>query len=216
LERLLGVGGAALREVATVRELVAGGERLSIKVNAATAADTLAAIARRLYGRLFDALVRAANAAAAGEGGGANDGAREGLLRLGVLDIFGFENMPTNGFDQLLINFANEQLHNHFVNFIFNLERSERQAEGLSARLLDDFPPPPPDVAADICARVFVPLDEQAALRTGTDGRFVATMRGGGCVTAANGRGFVVAHFAGDVPCECCSMFFGCLCRHSF
>jgi len=38
---------------------------------------------------------------------------------IGLLDVFGFESLETNSLEQLCINFANERLHNLFVNHVF-------------------------------------------------------------------------------------------------
>lgn len=50
---------------------------------------------------------------------------------IGVLDIFGFENFKTNGFEQLCINAANEQLQHYFVQHIFKWEHDEYLKEGV-------------------------------------------------------------------------------------
>lgn len=50
---------------------------------------------------------------------------------IGILDIFGFEDFKQNGFDQLCINLANEQLHSFFNNFIFAAEIQAYNEEGV-------------------------------------------------------------------------------------
>lgn len=50
---------------------------------------------------------------------------------IGVLDIFGFETMPRNSFEQLCINWANESLHQHFVKRVCTDVLQEYTDEGL-------------------------------------------------------------------------------------
>ena len=51
---------------------------------------------------------------------------------MGLLDIFGFENQPTNGFEQLLINFTNERLQGLFNQLIVEEEQETFRKENIT------------------------------------------------------------------------------------
>ena len=48
-----------------------------------------------------------------------------------MLDLFGFENLPMNGFEQLCINYANEQAHHLFTEHCVAGELGEYTREGV-------------------------------------------------------------------------------------
>ena len=50
---------------------------------------------------------------------------------LGILDIYGFEAFQHNGFEQLLINYANEKLQQMFIETCFKAEQEEYLSEGV-------------------------------------------------------------------------------------
>ena len=60
-----------------------------------------------------------------------------GALSLGILDFSGFENFNDNGFEQLCINVANEQLQFFFNNHILVEEQVEYKKEGVDWVTID-------------------------------------------------------------------------------
>ncbi len=56
-------------------------------------------------------------------------------ITIGVIDMFGFENLKNNNFEQLVINTVNEEIQNVFYRHSFDYEQKNYLREGLS------FPP---------------------------------------------------------------------------
>ena len=48
---------------------------------------------------------------------------------IGILDLFGFEDFSENSFEQLCINYANENLHYYINKLIFKSEQAEYAKE---------------------------------------------------------------------------------------
>ena len=101
----------------------------------AKAAAARDALAKGLYAQLFDWLLGRINEKARGAANAATDSRKT----IGLLDIFGFEAFARNSLEQLLINYAKEQLQSVFNDFIFDLEREEYAKEGVPFDAVD-FP----------------------------------------------------------------------------
>ena len=88
------------------------------------------AIAKAVYAKMFDYIVKRVNAAIA-NADEMKKHDKDRIRKIGILDIFGFENFQQNSFEQLCINYANERLQQYFNNHIFKLEQEEYKNEGI-------------------------------------------------------------------------------------
>ena len=203
--QLLETPPAQLRTVLTQRSVQAGGGRrtaYTVPLSCEAAALARDALAKRLYGGLFDRTVERINVALSSDGAGASTGGVSGpgnggdadasssCRSIGLLDVFGFEIFSRNGFEQLMVNLANERLQRFFLDAIFRREAAEYEAEALPWVPLVDVPDNGPCILA-IEARPFgvLPLlDEQCRLGDrGTDAALCQLLneKNPACATAA-------------------------------
>ncbi|XP_063970526.1 myosin-IIIb-like isoform X1 [Lytechinus pictus] len=124
---LLGIAKEDLMSNLTYTTSVAHGERFQRNYTKSQAQDARDAMTKALYGRLFSWIVNKINQLLAPEEQLDPSQATE----IGILDIFGFEHLQTNSFEQACINLANEQLQYFFNQHIFLLEQDEYQREGI-------------------------------------------------------------------------------------
>jgi myosin-5 len=80
------------------------------------------ALAKYVYGQLFDWLVARINQSVPGA---------DAQRFIGILDISGFEIFEVNSFEQFCINFANEKIQQYFNRQILQQEQEIYEAEGL-------------------------------------------------------------------------------------
>jgi len=133
---LLGLPADLLANALCVRTVTYGSDTTHIPLSVKAATENRNALAKQVYASLFNWLVKQVNvstsqltdsaAGAAGAGAGAEAAASSsGGQYIGILDIFGFEVGPENGFSQLCINYANEELQSLYNSHVFVLEQKE-------------------------------------------------------------------------------------------
>jgi myosin-1 len=93
------------------------------------------ALGKAVYYRAFDWLVGRLNisletgAAGAAGGKGVKPSAKGGKMPrstvMGLLDIYGFEILAQNGFEQICINYCNEKLQQLFIELTLKSEQKE-------------------------------------------------------------------------------------------
>ncbi|GMF14054.1 unnamed protein product [Phytophthora lilii] len=132
---LMGVSVDKLETLLSSREIKAGMEVMVLKLNPEQAKDICRSLAKSIYGRLFTWLVRRlSDEINYYDSAISISDEDEELATIGILDIFGFESLNRNGFEQLCINYANERLQAQFNEFVFVREQQVYIAEGIDWR----------------------------------------------------------------------------------
>jgi myosin-5 len=205
VSELIGISLVDLKNAFTERTMKTAGEVFKVPLKPALAKDTCEAWAKEIYNKLFLWLVRACNNATCAEEN--YDGERKtGFGNIGLLDIFGFESFPINGFEQLCINYANEKLQQKFTNDIFQAVMEEYKFEGIA---LDDISY---DDNSDVLELIehrgglLAMLNEESVRPKGSDKEFVYKAKEGNkkcpCLIADMVMGpldFGIHHYAGKV-----------------
>lgn len=114
---LLGVTKEALSEALTQKTMLIHGEHVVTSLSKESALEGRDAFVKALYGNIFIHIVRRINETI-------DKNPVKNINTIGVLDIFGFENFDDNSFEQLCINYANENLQQFFVKHIFKVSLS--------------------------------------------------------------------------------------------
>ena len=113
---LLGVDSEQLGKALTSRSVAAGSEVVQADLCTSVSSFSRDALAKSLYDRLFSKVFDSLNRVIHVD---PRRSQMDSLSVIGVLDIYGFEILDQNSFEQLLINYTNERMQ---VNFIENLK----------------------------------------------------------------------------------------------
>ncbi|KAL3848316.1 hypothetical protein ACJMK2_019184 [Sinanodonta woodiana] len=126
--RLLEVNAQSLIDALTTKTIVTRGESVTTAMGVDASQDVRDAFVKGIYGKMFIWIVEKINLAIYKP----KTNAKHYRTCIGVLDIFGFESFDRNSFEQLCINYANENLQQFFVQHIFKLEQEEYDNEGIN------------------------------------------------------------------------------------
>lgn len=130
ISELLKVKEDTLLAALTSKRVKASGETLIMQYKLPEAIAARDALAKCLYGALFDWIVLQVNHALLNKDQLPHTG-----HSIGVLDIFGFEDFDSqNSFEQLCINYANEHLQYYFILHVFKYEQNEYKKQGIKWR----------------------------------------------------------------------------------
>lgn len=201
----LEVDKAGLEEAICFRKIQAKEETYAISLAPDAAENSRDALARYLYGKLFDWLVSRINEMMEASDSYMASG-RGGFI--GLLDIFGFEDLAHNSFEQLCINYANETLQQHFNLTVLRLEQEIYERERIQWSFIN-FPD------NSMCIELIdgkpfgllTALDEECIVPQGNDRNFARKLYrqhkdhahfSAGKTEQAN-HVFVIHHYAGQV-----------------
>merc|ERR1712110_1134252 len=127
---LLGVNMEELMKAFCKPKIKVGTEWVTKAQNVEQATNSVGAIARSTYNRLFAWLIVKCNATLL-------DPTMKKANFCAVLDIAGFEIFEYNGFEQISINFVNEKLQQFFNHHMFVVEQEEYVKEGIDWVMVD-------------------------------------------------------------------------------
>ncbi|XP_076836298.1 unconventional myosin-VIIa [Brachyhypopomus gauderio] len=164
---LLEVDPQAVMMCLTSRTLITRGESVSMPLSVDQGLDVRDAFVKGIYGRMFVWIVDKINAAICRV---LSTEDRVNCRSIGLLDIFGFENFTINSFEQLCINFANENLQQFFVQHVFKLEQQEYNLENIIWQHLNFTDNQDAlDMIANKPMNIISLIDEESKFPKGTD-----------------------------------------------
>ncbi|XP_058139334.1 LOW QUALITY PROTEIN: unconventional myosin-XV [Dasypus novemcinctus] len=120
---LLQISPEGLQKALTFKVTETMREKIFTPLTVESAVDARDAIAKVLYALLFGWLIARVNSLVS---------PRQDTLSIAILDIYGFEDLSFNSFEQLCINYANENLQYLFNKIVFQEEQEEYAREQIA------------------------------------------------------------------------------------
>ncbi|XP_019622368.1 PREDICTED: unconventional myosin-Va-like isoform X7 [Branchiostoma belcheri] len=158
---LLGVDMNQFRKWMCNRKITAVHQVIEKPLRSSEAMHGRDALAKFLYGQLFDWIVSKINTVLTPQ-------AKENSF-IGVLDIYGFEVFEVNSFEQFCINYANEKLQQQFTQHVFKLEQEEYVREEITWSFIDYYDNQPCIDLIEAKLGLLDLLDEECKLPKGSD-----------------------------------------------
>lgn len=175
LAELMMVTPAELEFALTKRTMSAGarGSVAEISLSSVESFKSRNGLAKDIFSKIFDWLVSQINKSTQQITG--NGGMGTAAKFIGILDIFGFESLQVNSFEQLCINYTNEMLQQQFNQHVFVYEQEVYVEEGIDfSRLEFKDNGPCLDLIDKKPLGILPLLDEQAMLgRRASDENFI-------------------------------------------
>lgn len=129
--KLLGIDFQEFQSAMCEYEIETGVDSYRRQVNQESAVKGLEAFIKGTYGAMFAFIVQTINKKISFKPSKRTPAFSAKAASIGVLDIFGFESIVNNSFEQLCINYCNETLQQQFNLFIFKSEQEEYKNEGM-------------------------------------------------------------------------------------
>ncbi|XP_006757419.1 PREDICTED: unconventional myosin-Ia [Myotis davidii] len=129
---LMGLDSKELERALCSRTMATAKEKVVTALNVVQAQYARDALAKNIYSRLFNWIVNRINESI-------KVGTGEKKKVMGVLDIYGFEILEDNSFEQFVINYCNEKLQQVFIELTLKEEQEEYKREGIPWKKVDYF-----------------------------------------------------------------------------
>ncbi|XP_045645753.1 unconventional myosin-Ia isoform X2 [Ursus americanus] len=121
---MMGLNSEELEKALCSRTMKTAKENVVTALNVVQAQYARDALAKNIYSRLFNWIVNRINESI-------KVGTGEKKKVMGVLDIYGFEILEDNSFEQFVINYCNEKLQQVFIEMTLKEEQEEYEREGI-------------------------------------------------------------------------------------